>query len=433
VRAEAEIDAGRADRAPPADGPARAPTEAAAHKGMPFAEFVILIAGLMALNALAMDIMLPALPDIGAALNIAHENDRQEVLVAYLLGFGGAQLFFGPISDTLGRRKVLLGGLFVYAFASLACLFSETLDQLLLARLIQGVGCAATRVVAVSVVRDCYTGRKMGKVMSLVMMIFMAVPIVAPAIGQGILLVADWHWIFATLLAAGLGLFFWCLIRLPETLPADRRQRFKPDVIARAYLMTLSTRSSAGYMLALTFIFGGLFSFITMSQQVFVDIFGLGVWFPIVFASIAIAMSISSYWNSRLVEAIGMRRLSHGATIAFLTGGALFLGFALLGFENFWLFTALMTVLMACFGFIGANYNTMAMEPLGNIAGTASSVIGFVSTLGGAVLGYLMGQQFDGTLVPLGLAFFAYGGGALLCVLFAERGQLFHAIERNPA
>nr|WP_206668297.1 multidrug effflux MFS transporter [Roseibium aquae] len=409
----------------------KASIAASAHKGMPFAEFVILIAGLMALNALAMDIMLPALPDIGAALNIVHENDRQEVLVAYLLGFGGAQLLFGPISDSLGRRTVLLGGLFIYALASIGCLFSDTLNQLLLARFIQGVGCAATRVVAVSIVRDCYSGRKMGKVMSLVMMIFMAVPIVAPAIGQGILLIADWHWIFATLLAAGLTLFFWSLVRLPETLPRARRQRFQYPVILRGYWLTCATRASLGYMLALTFIFGGLFAFITMSQQVFVDIFGLGPWFPLVFASIAIAMSVASYWNSRLVEAIGMRRLSHGATLLFFGTGTLFVLLASLGFRDFWLFTGLMAVLMACFGFIGANFNAMAMEPLGHIAGTASSVIGFVSTLGGAILGYIMGQQFDGTLVPLGMAFAAYGFAALLCILFAEKGRLFEAADRT--
>ncbi|MTI43643.1 Bcr/CflA family efflux MFS transporter [Roseibium hamelinense] len=394
---------------------------------MHFYEFVAMIASLMALNALAMDVMLPALPDIGNALQIAHENDRQQVLVAYLLGFGGAQLFYGPISDAYGRKAILLGGLALYALASVGSLMSETLDQLLIARVIQGIGCAATRVIATSVVRDCFSGRQMGRVMSLVMMVFMVVPIIAPSIGQAILLAAGWRWIFTLLLGAGILLFAWCLIRLPETLPRARRQKLDFDAISKAYLTTLLTRDSFGYMIALTFVFGGLFSFITMSQQIFVDVYDLGVWFPIVFAAIALAMSGASFANSKLVEAIGMRRLSHVAVIVFTVFGAVILGLALLGDINFWLFVGLSGVLMASFGFIGANFNAMAMEPLGAIAGTASSVIGFVSTLGGAMLGYAMGQLFNGTVQPLGLAFAVYGLGALAAILYAESGKLFRS------
>jgi MFS transporter, DHA1 family, multidrug resistance protein len=400
-----------------------------AKTGLPFIEFVVMIAALMALNALALDVMLPALPEIGAALNIGNENERQQVLVAYLIGFGGAQLFYGPISDSYGRRKILLGGLALYAFASLASLMSNTLDQLLLARLIQGIGCAATRVIAVSVVRDCFTGRQMGKVMSLVMMIFMAVPIIAPSVGQAILLMSNWHWIFSMLLVAGLVMLTWCWIRLPETLPVEYRQPMNPGSILRAYITAVSNRTSLGYTLAMTFVFGGLFSFITMSQQIFVDIYGLGIYFPIVFAGIAIAMSIASFMNSRLVEAIGMRRLSHTATLIFAGLGIILYTLASAGIENLVVFTILAASLMACFGFIGANFNSMAMEPLGDIAGTASSVIGFVTTLGGALLGYLMGQYFNGTTQPLGFAFSIYGLAALACILFAEKGRLFKALH----
>lgn len=411
--------------------PTPSQTSASTHTspGIPFVEFVIMIAALMALNALAMDVMLPALPEIGNAFQIADENDRQQVLIAYLIGFGGAQLFFGPISDSLGRRGVLLGGLALYSAASVACLLAGTLEFLLIARAIQGIGCAAIRVVAISVVRDCYTGRQMGKVMSLVMMIFMAVPIVAPSIGQVILLMAEWHWIFSMLLVAGVIMLLWCAIRLPETLPADYRSPFAAGAIVRAYIQTLSNRTSLGYMLAVTFVFGGLFSFITMSQQIFVEIFGLGVWFPVVFAAIAICMSISSFVNSRMVEALGMRVLSHAAMIIYcLTGLALLLASSLFR-ENLIIFMILVTITMACFGFVGANFNTMAMEPLGDIAGTASSVIGFCTTLGGACLGYIVGQYFNGTTVPLGAAFFFYGACAIGCVLYAERGRLFRALH----
>ncbi len=405
--------------------------ETLSNPGIPFAEFVVMIAALMALNALALDVMLPALPDIGASLNILEENDRQQVLIAYLIGFGGAQIFFGPVTDAYGRRSVLLGGLFLYAGASVFSLFSETLDQLLLARVLQGVGCAATRVIAISVVRDCYSGRQMGRVMSLVMMIFMAVPIIAPSIGQAILLVADWRWIFTMLLFSGVVMLFWCAIRLRETLAPEDRRPMNVPAIASAYWTTVRLRESFGYTLATTFVFGGLFAFITMSQQIFVGIYGLGVWFPAVFAAIAIAMSVSSYLNARLVERIGMRRLSHGAILIFTALGVILYALASAGIEHFWTFTLISGLLMACFGFIGANFNAMAMEPLGEIAGTASSVIGFITTLGGAILGYMMGQLFNGTTQYLGLAFALYGLGALASIIYAERGRMFNAQNRT--
>lgn len=402
------------------------------HPGMSFLEFVIMIAALMALNALAMDIMLPALPDIGNALKIAHENDRQQILIAYLVGFGGAQLLFGPLTDRLGRRVVILGSLALYAAASLQALFSQSLDGLLIARLLQGVGCAGTRVVAVSVVRDCYAGRRMSQVMSLVMMLFMAIPIIAPSIGQGILLIADWHWIFSTLLIAGVIMLLWTAFRLPETLPPEARQPLKLRPVLRSYGRVLSNRLSVGYTLATTAIFGALFSFISMAQQIYVDIFGLGVWFPVVFAGVAITMACTSFMNSRLVTRIGMRRLSHGAILTFIAFGLLQCALQLFGVQNLVLFTICMSINMACFGFMGGNFNSMSMEPLGDIAGTASSVIGFVTTLGGAILGFIVGQNYDGTLWPIALACAGYGTLGLGFVLLAERGKLFRTQHAAP-
>ncbi|NBN63280.1 multidrug effflux MFS transporter [Pannonibacter tanglangensis] len=409
------------------DGP-----DARPHPGLSFLEFVIMVAALMALNALAMDIMLPALPDIGDALQISHENDRQQILIAYLVGFGGAQLLFGPLTDRFGRRSIILGSLGLYAAASLYALIGQSLDELLVARLLQGIGCAGTRVVAVSVVRDCYAGRRMSQVMSLVMMIFMAVPIVAPSIGQAILLVADWHWIFSTLLIAGVVMLLWTGLRLPETLPAERRRPLELRPVLRSYARVLTNRLSLGYTLATTSIFGALFSFISMAQQIFVDIFGLGVWFPVVFAGVAITMACASFLNSRLVIAIGMRRLSHAAVLMFIAFGLLQCLMQATGVQDVWLFTACMAVNMACFGFMGGNFNSMSMEPLGDIAGTASSVIGFVTTLGGAILGFLVGQQFDGTLWPIALACAGYGTLGLGFVLLAERGKLFQT-QHAPA
>ncbi|WP_244287967.1 multidrug effflux MFS transporter [Labrenzia sp. 011] len=401
--------------------------------GIPFAEFVAIIAMIMALNAMAIDVMLPALPAIANALDIAADNDRQLILLVYLIGFGGGQLFFGPVADNVGRRKVLIGGLALYSLASVVCIFAMDVDHLLIARALQGIGCAAARVAALSVVRDCYTGRRMGKVMSLVMMVFMSVPVVAPSIGQALLLVAGWHWIFALLLLSGVVMLLWTGFRLPETLEPENRRPLVFSTISSAYLMALTTRVSLGYTVGTAFVFGGLFSFLAMSQQIFVDIFDLGTLFPIVFAAIATTMAAASFLNSQLVEAIGMRRLSHAAAVIYTLTGMTILLLAAFGYENFWIFLVLVTIIMTTFGFIGANFNTMAMEPLGAIAGTASSVIGFVSTLGGALLGYIMGQLFDGTTLPLGLAYTVYGLCAIGCILYAEGGRMFHAVERGAS
>ncbi|MEO1115345.1 MAG: multidrug effflux MFS transporter [Pseudomonadota bacterium] len=410
-------------------GVARTAGEVLREPGIPFTEFVAIIAMIMALNAMAIDVMLPALPAIGDALNIIEENNRQLILTMYLAGFGGAQLFFGPLTDALGRRKVLIGGLTLYSLASVWAIFAADLDTLLVARVLQGVGCAGARVAALSVVRDCYTGRSMGKVMSLVMMVFMAVPVIAPSVGQVVLLMAGWHWIFAFLLISGLAVLAWSMMRMPETLAPDRRRPIEFSAIANAYGTAVTTRVCVGYAVATAFVFAGLFAFLAMSQQIFVDIFDLGNLFPVVFASIAVAMAISSFTNAQLVEAMGLRRLSHAALLVYTVFGFLIFVVSALGLESLASFFILTTIVMMCFGFVGANFNAMAMEPLGKIAGTAASVIGFITTLGGALLGHVMGQLFDGTTEPLGLAFAIYGLAAIACVLFAEKGRMFHALH----
>ncbi|WP_366525218.1 multidrug effflux MFS transporter [uncultured Roseibium sp.] len=428
-----DIDSSDADIADSPAGPFRAGDEVLREPGIPFAEFVAIIAMIMALNAMAIDVMLPALPAIGDALNIIEENNRQLILTSYLAGFGGAQLFFGPLTDAFGRRKVLIGGLVLYSLASIGAIFATDLETLLIARVLQGVGCAGARVAALSVVRDCYTGRSMGKVMSLVMMVFMAVPVIAPSVGQVVLLVAGWHWIFAFLLFSGVAVMVWSMLRMPETLTPERRRPIQISEISDAYGTALTTRVCVGYAMATAFVFAGLFAFLAMSQQIFVDIFGLGNLFPVFFASIAIAMAVSSFTNAQLVEAMGMRRLSHAALLVYTLFGFAIFAVSALGHESLASFFILTTIVMMCFGFVGANFNAMAMEPLGKIAGTAASVIGFITTLGGALLGHLMGQFFDGTTEPLGLAFALYGLAAIGCVLFAERGRMFHALHEGPA
>lgn len=383
------------------------------------------MAALMALNALAIDVMLPALPYMGDALGISSENERQYVISAYMMGFGVAQLAFGPLSDRFGRRAPLLVGIVVYIVAAVAAVFSPTFGILLALRFLQGMGAAGTRVIATSIVRDMYSGRAMAEVMSLTFMVFMAIPIIAPSIGQVLLLTGPWQTIFLFMggLAAVFGL--WAFIRLPETLALGNRRELTLRTILGGFRIVLTNRVAFCYGLAGTFTFGALFGFISSSQQIYVDIYGLGVYFPVAFAAVAALMAVSSFTNSRIVSRVGMRRLSHGAMLVFTAMSAIWLVLALVGFLPIWLFLPILAVIMFCFGWAASNMNSLSMEPLGSVAGTASSVFGFIQTIGGALIGGFIGQQFNGTVVPVAAGYFVMGVLTLVFILIAENGRLF--------
>lgn len=393
-------------------------------------EFIALAAALMALNALALDIMLPAMQQIGASLGVADENSRQFIITAYLMGFGGAQLIYGPISDRFGRRGPLLVGLAIYVLAALAASFASSFTLLLVLRFIQGVGAAATRVIAISMVRDRFGGRQMAEIMSLVFMVFMIVPIIAPAIGQSVILFAEWHMIFVAMAALCFAVTVWTMLRMPETLEPERRRAFTPRSVVQGFRIVVTSRAAVCYTAATTFIFGALFGFLNSAQQVYEGIYGLGVMFPVFFAGVAGLMAVSSFLNSRLVRRIGMRRLSHAATLGFLAVSAAWLALSLAGDLPLWQFVSLFGLAMFQFGWIGANFNALAMEPLGHVAGTASSVLGFLQTVGGAVIGAVIGQAFDGTTTPLAASFCLVALIALGFVYIGERGRLFGAQPR---
>jgi DHA1 family bicyclomycin/chloramphenicol resistance-like MFS transporter len=390
-------------------------------------EFIALAAALMALNALAIDIMLPGLQQIGASLGVENENHRQYVITAYIAGFGICQLFFGPLSDRFGRRPPLLAGLIIYVAAAFAAAFAPSFTSLLILRFVQGMGAAATRVITVSVVRDVFGGRAMAEVMSLVFMVFMVIPVVAPGMGQIVMLFSEWHMIFVVMALIALAVTIWATFRLPETLHPEYRRAFNVRTIANGFRIVLTNRVSLCYMLATTAIFGALFGFINSAQQVYVGIYGLGVWFPVIFAAVAGMMAVSSFVNSRLVGRFGMRKLSHGALVGFIAVTSLWFVLSLFGQLPIVVFVPLFAAAMLQFGWIGSNFNSIAMEPLGHLAGTASSVQGFTQTVGGGVIGAVIGQLFDGTTTPLAAGFCAVSLVALAFVLIAERGKLFQS------
>ena len=388
-------------------------------------EFIALVAALMALNALAIDILLPALPLLGAAHDVTDPNHRQLVIGAYMLGFGVAQLAFGPISDRFGRRGPLLWGMAVYVAAAFAAVFAPSFGVLLGLRLVQGLGAAATRVIAVSVVRDCYSGRAMAEIMSLAFMTFMAVPILAPSLGQVILFTGPWQYVFVFMGGLCALVALWAWLRLPETLALKNRRPLDFASVTGGFAVVLGNRMAMGYGAAGIFLFGAILGFITQAQQIYVDIYGLGPLFPLVFAAMAGLMSLASFLNARMVARLGMRRMSHFAILAHVVFAAILLGCSLLFPVPLWLFFGLVAVIMFMFGWSSSNMNSLSMEPLGAVAGTASSAFGFMQTVGGALIGSFVGQHFDGTVRPVAAGYLFTGLAALVCCLVAEKGRLF--------
>jgi DHA1 family bicyclomycin/chloramphenicol resistance-like MFS transporter len=389
-------------------------------------EFVLLLAALMASNALAIDAMLPALPAIGEALGVGDENRRQLVITFYMLGFGGAQLVYGPLTDRFGRKRLLIGCMILYAcFAALSGL-AASFVLLLVARTLHGVAAAGTRVLVVAVVRDRFEGAAMAQVMSTAMIVFMLAPVLAPGLGQAVLAVGSWRHIFIALALYALALAVWGGLRLPETLAHAARRSLSAGHIWEAVAETLSNRASIGNTAAMTVTFGALLGFIGSVQQVIFDVFHRPGLIGIAFAGVAMPMALSSWLNSRLVMRFGSRRLLLIALCAFTIFAAVHLAVILTVGETIWSFVALQALTMGCFGLIGSNAGALAMEPMGHIAGTASALQGLVSTIGAALIGLLIGQMFDGTTLPLVAGFVVCGAVGLAIAWWANAGLPAH-------
>lgn len=402
------------------------------HPGLGFREFVAFVAALMAVNALGIDSMLPALPAMGQSLGIADENQRQWIIAAFVFGFGGAQLLYGPLADRFGRKPVLLGSISLFVLTSIVAAFADSFATMIAARLLQGVSSASSRVLSTSIVRDCYSGRQMAKVVSLAFIVFLGVPILAPTIGQLILLIAPWQWIFFFLASYGAIVVAWAALRLPETLHPEDRRAIAPREIAEAARIVLTNRFSLGYTIATTLLFGSMMGFINSSQQIFADTFQAPHLFTTIFALAAGSMAVASFLNSRIVERLGTRRVSHSALLAFTAIAGFHLLFAAYGIETIWSFALFQSLTMAALALAGSNFGSMAMEPVGHIAGTASSIQGFIASIGGALIGVIIGQSFGGTTVPVAAGFLIVGLAALFVVLITERGRLFQAHHAPP-
>jgi len=408
--------------------------DAPAMRGAPigFVEFVALIAALMSLTAIGIDSMLPALPAIGTALGVESANARQYVVTAFVVGFGIAQLVHGPLADRFGRRTVLLWALTAYLVANIACAIAGSFALLLIARAIGGAMIAAARVATIALVRDCYHGRAMARVMSIAFMVFMIVPILAPSFGWLVLQVGDWRLIFWTIAGLTGAVLVWFHVRMPETLAPENVLPITPRRIVSDWRQTLGDRQSLGYTLASTALMGALYGYLNSIQQIMADVFEKPALLPAIFAASAVTMAAANLLNSRIVMRLGTRLISHGSLAGLILVSLVHVVAIRAGWESLFSFTAFQALTLGCFGLATSNFSAMAMENMGRIAGTASSVQGFVSVTGGAVVGALIGQAFNGTTIPLVLGFLLAGLVALAVVAITERGRLFRPTQRTP-
>lgn len=406
-----------------------------ARKDIQFREFVLLCACLMAMNALSIDPMLPALPQIGCDLSIPHPNDRQLIISTYFLGLGIGSLFFGVLSDRFGRKIVLGSAMALFVLSTIACASAQSFTMMLIGRVSAGFFAGSSRVITVSIIRDRFSGDAMARIMSLIFAVFMLIPVMAPSFGQAILSIAPWRWIFWALVILALIILTWMIVRLPETLHPENRVPISLRSMARTVGVIIRTRSSIGYMLASGVVMGGLIGFILSIQQIFFDIFDAAEIFPIGFAAIAGCMGIGSLINSRLVSRFGARRMSQSALVAFILIAAVHLAVILVSAETLVTFMILQAMTMMTIAFTASNFSAISMEPFHKGAGVASSFQAFLTTAVSSALGSIVGRAFDGTTLPFTMGLLAFGSVSLLIVIWAERGKLFtrpnHGILRT--
>jgi len=394
-------------------------------RGPGYRELVTLIAVMISITALSIDMMLPALPAIGKDLRVGHANDVQLVVSVLLFGMGIGQLIFGPLSDSFGRKPVIITGFLIFIIGCLISIFSNRFEWMVVGRMIQGIGTGGPRTAIIALVRDQYGGRAMARIMSVVMAIFIVVPAIAPALGQAVLLTMGWRAIFGVLMIQGLVALTWFTIRQPETLSRDDRIPFSSDRILDAVLGVCTNRLSMGYTLASGFIAGVLMSYLSSAQQIFQEVYGLGREFPIYMAALALFVGGASFVNSRIVMRFGMRVLSHRAILFFvvLTTTYLAVTYQMGGRTPLWLMMVFFAPSFFCMGILFGNLSAVAMEPLKHMAGIGAAIIGSLSNFISSSLGAIVGRCYDGSTLPLASGFFIFGLLTAIAMRWAENPQ----------
>ena len=388
-------------------------------------QFVAMMAMIGAIQALGIDAMLPALGLIANELDVPDPNDRQFVLGIYMIGMAVGALAIGFLADRYGRRIVTISAIALYALLNIACGLAKDFTILLGLRFLTGVVSAGGGVMSITIIRDRFYGDRMASVQSLVAIVFMAVPILAPALGQLVLMFGGWREIFFVMAAMSAALTVWVALLLPETLDDANRQPIAPLTLFRNFGVVARNRDAFGYMVGSALVMGGLFGFINTAQQLLMSHFGVGGSFALIFGVMASSLVVTNFVNSRIVEKHGARRVSHAAILIFIAAAAGQVIAAIVAPDSLALFMILMMLNLAMFGFLGANFTSIALQPFGRLAGAAASLQTTMRTGGGALLGIAIGAAYDGTALPLAASMVVLAVIALAFVAFSEGGKLF--------
>ncbi|MCB2223706.1 MAG: multidrug effflux MFS transporter [Actinobacteria bacterium] len=388
-------------------------------------EFLAMLALMMALTALAIDLMLPAFGEIRAGFDLAPDSPATgQIVTVFFIGLAVAQLLYGPISDRFGRKPVLYAGFGLYALGAVGAAAAPSFGMLLASRFLWGVGSAGPRVVSMAIVRDSYRGDEMARTMSLLTAVFILVPVIAPSIGAAIVSVAPWRAVFWFCVAVVAAMAVW-VARLPETLDPASRIDLRFDGVRRAARTVVAQRPAMAYALAATALFGAFMSYLASLELIVDDVFGLGSWFPLVFGANAALMGLATLTNAAVVRRFGSAVIARRVIVGYAIGGTVLMAIAIAsgGTPSFWAFGPPLAGLLCLHAFMVPNLFALAMEPMGAVAGTASALIGTAQTGVGALLGGVIDAAYDGTVYPLAIGFLGSGLVALAVVRWAGRRE----------
>ncbi len=372
-----------------------------------FTEFTIMLAFMISIVAMSTDVMLPALSLIATDLDLENLNDSHFTVSSLFLGFAFGQMFVGPLSDSFGRKPIVYISYVIFIIGCLLAIFASSFTMLLIGRILQGVGAAGPRIICTAIVRDGFEGRAMARIMSFVMAVFIIVPAIAPAIGQGVIYLAGWRATFVMLLAMAVISFLWFGLRQPETLPKTARRAFSLGNIWSGIVEITKIRAALGYAITAGFIFGPFLGYLGSAQAIFQETYGVGQYFALYFGIAALAIGSASLLNSTLVMRLGMQYLTACAIISGIFISTIFVGvvISLSGTPPLWAFMMWLIPTFFCVGILFGNLNALAMEPLGDMAGLGSAFIGATTTFISLPIGLMVSDQFAGTVTPLVLGF----------------------------
>ncbi len=390
-----------------------------------FIEFVGLMACLTSLVALSIDAMLPALGHIGQAYGVDDHNQLHLVVSLFFLGLAVGQLIYGPVADAKGRRFAILSGMGIFVVGTVLCLLADSLESLLIGRVIQAVGVSGPRVATMALIRDKHEGPAMARIMSFIMMVFILVPMLAPVVGQAVLVWFSWRHIFTMFALFAFLVGGWFYFRQPETLSIDKRKPFRLAVLAESLRIIVSSRQVMGYTLAMGCIFGAFLAYLSGSQTLFQEIYDTGEYFPLCFALLAFGIGFSSFVNGKLVSRIRMTKLCAAAISGWIvcSGILLLLAHYCNGKPPLWALLTMLLLAFFCVGILFGNLNALAMQPLGRMAGLGAAVIGALSNGMAVPISITIGSRVHASVIPLAEGFLIFGVLTALMLRWAAKAK----------